>query len=109
MLCIRTCGNGLVDTTSEPVEVCDPSSSGDFTTCDAVLCVAINNNPPDCGNNVVEDPETCEPPNTDICDSVCRLITQCGNGVVEGTEACDDGNSIDNDACKNDCTLSTAA
>ena len=28
----------------------------------------------------------------------------CGDGVVNGKEACDDGNNRDNDACRNDCT-----
>jgi cysteine-rich repeat protein len=28
----------------------------------------------------------------------------CGNGLVEGDEACDDGNAIDSDDCRNDCT-----
>jgi cysteine-rich repeat protein len=30
---------------------------------------------------------------------------RCGNGIVEGAEQCDDGNSIDTDDCRNDCTL----
>ena len=29
----------------------------------------------------------------------------CGNGQIDGSEECDDGNSTNNDACKNDCTL----
>ncbi|MCG8425139.1 MAG: hypothetical protein MJE77_45245 [Proteobacteria bacterium] len=29
----------------------------------------------------------------------------CGNGQVEDGEECDDGNDIDNDTCRNDCTL----
>jgi cysteine-rich repeat protein len=29
----------------------------------------------------------------------------CGNGLVEGLEACDDGNTVDADDCRNDCTL----
>jgi cysteine-rich repeat protein len=29
----------------------------------------------------------------------------CGNGIREGNEQCDDGNSIDTDDCRNDCTL----
>lgn len=28
---------------------------------------------------------------------------RCGDGVVEGREVCDDGNTIDTDACRNDC------
>ncbi|MBI2449113.1 fibronectin type III domain-containing protein [Candidatus Pacearchaeota archaeon] len=30
---------------------------------------------------------------------------QCGNSITETGEQCDDGNSNNNDACKNDCTL----
>ncbi len=29
----------------------------------------------------------------------------CGNGVIDQGEQCDDGNNIDTDACKNNCTL----
>jgi cysteine-rich repeat protein len=29
----------------------------------------------------------------------------CGDGILDANEECDDGNSIDNDACHNDCTL----
>ena len=28
----------------------------------------------------------------------------CGDGIPEGDEACDDGNAVDGDACRNDCT-----
>jgi cysteine-rich repeat protein len=29
---------------------------------------------------------------------------RCGNGIVEGSEACDDGNVVDTDDCRNDCS-----
>jgi cysteine-rich repeat protein len=29
----------------------------------------------------------------------------CGNGILENGEACDDGNDINTDGCRNDCTL----
>jgi len=29
----------------------------------------------------------------------------CGDGAIGGTEACDDGNFVDHDDCRNDCTL----
>jgi cysteine-rich repeat protein len=32
------------------------------------------------------------------------VASECGNGLVEGNEACDDGNAIDTDDCRNDCT-----
>ncbi len=31
----------------------------------------------------------------------------CGDGAVEGVEICDDGNQVDTDACKNNCTANT--
>lgn len=31
----------------------------------------------------------------------------CGNGRVDAGEACDDGNTVDSDGCRSDCTLST--
>jgi len=35
----------------------------------------------------------------------CAGPPVCGNGVVEGDEECDDGNTNNDDACRNDCTL----
>ena len=50
--------------------------------------------------------EQCDPPGSIVNGSVCDLncTTGCGNGIVSGTEQCDDGNTNNNDACKNDCT-----
>ncbi len=33
-------------------------------------------------------------------------VPVCGNGLVEGDEGCDDGNDVDTDDCRNDCTRS---
>jgi cysteine-rich repeat protein len=63
-----------------------------------------------CGDGVIDTAcgEQCDPPgsvvNGNICDANCTM--GCGNGIVSGTEQCDDGNTNNNDACKNDCTLS---
>jgi cysteine-rich repeat protein len=35
---------------------------------------------------------------------VALATSDCGNGLVEPGEACDDGNAIDTDDCRNDCT-----
>jgi cysteine-rich repeat protein len=32
-------------------------------------------------------------------------FSKCGNGIVEGLEECDDANSVDDDGCRNDCTI----
>lgn len=34
-----------------------------------------------------------------------RNLTGCGNRILESAEQCDDGNSIDTDNCKNNCTI----
>lgn len=39
--------------------------------------------------------------------SVASCMNSCGDATTSGTEACDDGNGINNDACKNDCTENT--
>jgi len=41
-----------------------------------------------------------------IADAVRLVqIAQCGNGIVEEDEDCDDGNSVNDDACPNSCTI----
>jgi cysteine-rich repeat protein len=43
-----------------------------------------------------------------VARAVSRLLAvtaaQCGNGLVEATEQCDDGNDVDTDDCRSDCT-----
>jgi cysteine-rich repeat protein len=46
------------------------------------------------GASYVQNAVTCPPPS-------------CGNGAKEGSEECDDGNSIDDDACHDNCTKSS--
>lgn len=40
------------------------------------------------------------------CDEQCLVVASCGNGKREPLrgEQCDDGNRMDDDACRNDCT-----
>jgi cysteine-rich repeat protein len=61
-----------------------------------------------CGDGVVNVPgETCDPPgspaggNGNTCRDNC---TVCGDGHVDAGEQCDDGNNVDTDSCRNDCT-----
>jgi cysteine-rich repeat protein len=36
----------------------------------------------------------------------CRVdCTYCGNGKVDGDEQCDDGNDVNTDSCRSDCTV----
>jgi cysteine-rich repeat protein len=42
---------------------------------------------------------------SDICDPLAAAcITICGDGVLSGDEECDDGNQLNTDACKNNCS-----
>ncbi len=61
-----------------------------------------------CGDGRVNPPaESCDPPssvqsNGQICRADC---TYCGDGELDTPEQCDDGNTNDNDNCRNNCTL----
>lgn len=113
--CSPTCGNGV----REGNETCDTAIAAGPnacpTTCDDDVA---------CTTNVLSNPGTCTaacsfpaitmPIHNDGCcppganatnDNNCQPV--CRNGVVEGTEQCDDGNNVDTDACKNDCTPGT--
>jgi cysteine-rich repeat protein len=72
-----------------------------------------------CGNALVESPETCDDGNhvaTDGCDSRCQVeggwsctgepstCTEiCGDGIPTPSESCDDGNTADGDCCSSSC------
>lgn len=61
-----------------------------------------------CGDGQVNATgETCDPPGSTLGNgATCRGdCTYCGDGNVETSEQCDDGNTVDTDACRNDCTL----
>jgi len=72
---------------------------------------------PICGDNLInEDCEKCDgtafPANAPSSHGTCRTgtcgspgCTFCGDGIVNGDEQCDDGNNIDTDSCRNNCTI----
>lgn len=94
------CGNGV----REPPEQCDDGVRNSNVRRDACR---LDCRYAHCGDGVLDDSELCDDGNLDPADSCvdCRWAT-CGDGhVFAGVEACDDGNQIDDDACKNDCTL----
>jgi cysteine-rich repeat protein len=63
-----------------------------------------------CGDGTRQGDEQCDgtefeddaPPTHGSCRSDC---TFCGDGTPNGGEACDDGNDVDTDTCRNDCTV----
>ena len=60
---------------------------------------------PVCGDGQVDPGEFCDDGN-DINDDDCRNdCTACGDGVINGGEECDDGNMIDDDDCSNTCEV----
>jgi cysteine-rich repeat protein len=99
--------------TCDPVTVgsgtgkkCDPGTPlNDGVTCGTgKICLSKICLTSTCGDGWV-DPgrgETCEPPNTAKCDSMCHKI-ECGDGVRNGSEQCDDGNKINLDGCDSEC------
>jgi cysteine-rich repeat protein len=62
---------------------------------------------PECGDGMVEAPETCDDGNTvagDGCDDNCMIEGPvCGDGMVEAPETCDDGNTVAGDGCDENC------
>ncbi len=96
---IITCGDGAVQTG----EACD---DGNATNTDACInCVSAT-----CGDGFVQaSVEQCDngAANSNTTPNACRsncTNPRCGDGVVDTGETCDDGNTVDTDSCKNDCS-----
>jgi hypothetical protein len=111
------------DTDNDPctVDTCE-SAGGDFN-CQHTPCYQLPDKPcPNqgcfpavCGNMVVEQGETCDPPGSTTSNPgfVCRdNCTYCGDGTLDTGETCDDGNLAEGctgrgfavDTCQNNCT-----
>ena len=84
---------------------CDDSNACTVTdTCSGGKCVGSGT--PSCDDAKKCTTDSCEP------NSGCLhtpITPCCGNGVKEAGEQCDDGNEVDNDTCKNNCTSAPAA
>ena len=97
------CGDARVQTLDG--EQCDDGNTIDDDICHNNCTF---NQPPGCGDGVVVAPETCDPPGSDPPPpggNLCRInCTYCGDGVVNSGEQCDDGNTDNNDFCRNECT-----
>lgn len=111
---IHVCGNGVKTGT----EQCDDGNLANGDGCSST-CFTQEIPPAGCGNGVLNPGEVCDNgaanvhsigvTNSDRCTTMCRWERPnvCGNGVKEGVETCDDGNSVDTDACRNNCQLKT--
>ncbi|MBI3833811.1 MAG: DUF4215 domain-containing protein [Planctomycetes bacterium] len=91
------------DATKNGTEMCDDGNTNDNDTCS-------NNCTNGCGNGILNTDEHCDgtqfeagAPSGRVCRSDC---TYCGDGIKNGNEQCDDGNNVDTDSCRNNCTLS---
>jgi cysteine-rich repeat protein len=100
------CGDGIVN----GGEACDDGNSNDGDSC------RNNCTPVICGDGIINQTcETCDgasfPATAPSSHGACRAgatcgqdsCTFCGDGIVNGGEQCDDGNSNDNDNCRNTC------
>jgi cysteine-rich repeat protein len=63
-----------------------------------------------CGDGLICGNEECdnELQNKDLPNYSCRSNCQnqrCGDGILDNNEACDDGNSNNEDLCRNNCTI----
>ncbi len=104
------------DISEEPIPAPWPN---DFTECipsevtlTEIEAAVIVSPLPLCGDGILGNTpgETCEPPGQPGSNQqqpgICRQsCTYCGDGIVNNSEQCDDANGIDNDICKNDCTI----
>ena len=71
---------------------------------------ATTDDPPVCGDGVVQDGESCDDgndSNEDACTTACEQAV-CGDGYLhQDVEACDDGNGVNDDECTNACAAAT--
>jgi cysteine-rich repeat protein len=93
----ETCGNSIVDFAAG--EVCDDGGKQGGDGCSAD-CKSLEV----CGNGIQELDEACDSQDRKVCSPNCRPIESCRNGMLEAGEECDDGNDVNKDTCRNDCT-----
>jgi cysteine-rich repeat protein len=94
----------------DPGEECDDGNTNNNDDCKNDCTLP----PPDpaCGDGNIDAGEECGEPGLPVCEvryecqnCNCDYIPQCGNGMLDPGEECDDGNTNNDDDCRNDCTL----
>ena len=89
------CGNGIL----EMGETCDDHNTANGDGCNST-CHSET-----CGDGIVNNGEACDPgtmPETAGCNADCTAPV-CGDRIINHAagEECDDGNSVDDDFCRN--------
>ena len=106
-LLVTAPSNGIVDIRVTAFNDLDFNGGADHTS-SGPYTLSVSCSPLICGNQVVQPPETCDPPQVpptqpDSCRSNC---TFCGDGALDAAfEECDDDNNLSNDGCGPTCAL----
>ena len=105
---IAICGDGIVWAGNEECDDADLNSNEPNASCRSDCTLSR------CGDGIVDNNEACDASddNSDTADAVCRTdctLQRCGDGIVDSNEVCDDGNQINDDDCRNDCTVNDVA
>jgi len=111
------CGDGVCQASNEDATCADCKCGDGITSTPEACDDGMNGTPTDslacdidctaamCGDGHHNSAagESCDDGNM-VNDDECRNdCTTCGNGIPQPGEECDDGNAIDDDACSNDC------
>jgi len=91
--------------TSSTSEATDPSGTSEATTSEPSTSDATTST--STSTMTTDDPSTSTSAETttSTTSSTTGDVGVCGDGVLDAGEQCDDGNSVDGDACTNECTI----
>lgn len=100
------CTQGLCDESSGGCYSADVNEGGscdDGNACNS-NDVCISGTCSQCGNGSTDGAcgETCDPPQSGVCDGTCQSVV-CGNDIIQTGEECDDGNAASGDGCSSVC------
>ncbi len=108
---IAVCGDGLV---LEGVEICDNGDANSEEGPCSLDCEPVIEG---CGDGIVQADEECDDGSENqvqgesygkFCAYNCTLQAHCGDGIAQAPwEQCDDANSDPEDACSNECAVTS--
>lgn len=105
--CGGTCSSQSL--TSGPSSTTAPGSStttsSGSSSDSSSTAVSSSSGDSDCGDEVIEGLEECDPPQEGVCSDTCRLL--CGDGEVKNPELCDPGLNTDGYDCNETCDVLT--